>query len=340
MYIEMALGRRHRDEELDSEFEFAPEKRKKSWQDDPLAFQKPGHASHHSAALPSKELFSREQDREEWRARRFHLLSMDAYSRHKALVNQYLLSGGYGIEHIQRPTENDRNDYSVLREEHKFLWDEGDDIGSWEKQLAKAYYDRLFKEYAICDLSRYKENKVALRWRIEKEVVEGKGQFACGNKLCSEQDALQSWEVNFAYVEQGEKKNALVKLRLCPDCSMKLNYHHKRKLWKKSGHSKPAHKKHKHKHKSDHTHKHKKRKHKQKEKRHREQKEKEKSTSSEAVDSESSNSGSEDSDTKEREQDSAQQAAVASAIWSKPAEVYLEKSKVEEFEDYFKDMLL
>lgn len=26
--------------------------------------------------------------------------------------------------------------------------------------MAKKYYDKLFKEYCICDLSRYKENKV------------------------------------------------------------------------------------------------------------------------------------------------------------------------------------
>lgn len=30
------------------------------------------------------------------------------------------------------------------------------------------YYDKLFKEYTICDLSRYKENKIANRWRVEK----------------------------------------------------------------------------------------------------------------------------------------------------------------------------
>ena len=29
-----------------------------------------------------------------------------------------------------------------------------------EKCLAKKYYDKLFKEYCISDLSRYKENKV------------------------------------------------------------------------------------------------------------------------------------------------------------------------------------
>jgi len=39
-----------------------------------------------------------------------------------------------------------------------------------------------------------------------------------------ESSDLQSWEVNFAYVEDGEKKNALVKVRLCKECSYKLNY--------------------------------------------------------------------------------------------------------------------
>lgn len=34
--------------------------------------------------------------------------------------------------------------------------------GSREKKLAKKYYDKLFKEYCIADLSRYKENKVYL----------------------------------------------------------------------------------------------------------------------------------------------------------------------------------
>merc|ERR1712048_652221 len=68
----------------------------------------------------------------------------------------------------------------------------------------------------------------AMRWRVEKEVQEGKGQFVCGARKCEERKGLRSWEVNFKYVEEGETKNALVKLRLCPECSYKLNYHHKR----------------------------------------------------------------------------------------------------------------
>lgn len=39
--------------------------------------------------------------------------------------------------------------------------------------------------------------------------------------------------MNFAYVEDGERKNALVKLRLCPECSGKLNFHSKKRLIKK-----------------------------------------------------------------------------------------------------------
>lgn len=43
----------------------------------------------------------------------------------------------------------------------------------------------------------------------------GKGQFICGNKVCENKDELKSWEVNFAYKEADEKKNALIKLRKC-----------------------------------------------------------------------------------------------------------------------------
>ena len=338
------MAGKHRDEDLDSEFEYSSEKRRKTWRDDPLATQKPPHFMHvpsHSAALPSKELLTSERDKEEWRSRRFHLLAMDAYSRHKALVNQYLLATGRGIEHVERSTEKDRNDYSVLREQHRFLWEADDKVDSWEKKLAKTYYDRLFKEYAIADLSRYKENKIALRWRIEKEVIEGKGQFACGNKHCASREDLESWEVNFAYVEQGVKKNALVKLRLCPGCSLKLNYHHKRKLWKKekerkskSAKKKKESKKHKKHSKSKHRHKDK---HGQ-----ASGKSTSRNDSSSSEDDESSDSEGETAK-KERKckpQTSTEKPVDGGAIWSKPAEAFLEKSKEEEFDDYFKDMLL
>ena len=58
----------------------------------------------------------------------------------------------------------------------------------------------------------YSFMQVGMRWRIEKEVLDGKGQFSCGEKRCKEVEDLRTWEMNFGYIEQGIKKNALVKL--------------------------------------------------------------------------------------------------------------------------------
>ncbi|XP_012525810.1 protein FRA10AC1 [Monomorium pharaonis] len=150
---------------------------------------------------------------------------LSAYDRHKKLVNDYMTFYGKSISSFQRDTSRDKTDYDVIRENHKFLWDKDKDVpDTWGAKLAKKYYDKLFKEYCICDLTYYKDNKVALRWRTEKEVIVGKGQFECGSKTCKEKENLRSWELNFGYIEHGEKKNALVKLRLCPECSVKLNY--------------------------------------------------------------------------------------------------------------------
>jgi hypothetical protein len=39
----------------------------------------------------------------------------------------------------------------------RFIREEGDDApGGWEVQLAQKYYRKLFREYAVADLSRYK----------------------------------------------------------------------------------------------------------------------------------------------------------------------------------------
>jgi len=68
-----------------------------------------------------------------------------------------------------------------------------------------------------------------MRWRIEKEVVIGKGDTICSNKACDKASELETYEVNFAYMEETERKNALVKVRVCPSCAEKLNFHHKYK---------------------------------------------------------------------------------------------------------------
>ncbi|KAI4460203.1 acid phosphatase-related [Holotrichia oblita] len=160
---------------------------------------------------------------------RQHMRYMNPYDVHKALINEYVLRRPGDTRFLQRDTSKDRKDVDIVKENHRFLWNDDDKPMSWEEEFARKYYDKLFKEYCIGDLSRYKENKIALRWRIEREVVAGKGQFTCGNKICDKEDELKSWEVNFAYMEKGEKRNALVKIRLCLKCSKKLNHHSKKK---------------------------------------------------------------------------------------------------------------
>ena len=57
----------------------------------------------------------------------------------------------------------------------------------------------------------------------------------CPRIICKEvHPSFRSWEVDFGYIEGGVKKNALVKVRLCPDCSWKLNYRKKQKEVTKS----------------------------------------------------------------------------------------------------------
>jgi len=178
----------------------------------------------------------------------------NAMEQHKRLVQNYLRYYGGKIEDLKPDKSSYRTDLDVVRENHRFIWEsDGDDEEDiedgekgaltdasktskqkWEERVSKHYWDRLNKEYCIGDLSRYKEKMYAFRWRTEKEVVEGNGQFACGNKACKKfvkkgLDEISSFEVMFNYKEHGEKKSALVKIRVCEKCERKLNYHHKHK---------------------------------------------------------------------------------------------------------------
>ncbi|KAK3884083.1 hypothetical protein Pcinc_011619 [Petrolisthes cinctipes] len=258
--------------------------------------------------LPSRSVLADEASREEGRRLRYQMSNLTAFERHKLLINQYVLYHPGSTAVLQRDTSKDKRDIDVVRENHQFLWDMSDQVDTWEKQLARRYYDKLFREYCICDLSHYKENKVGMRWRVEQEVVSGKGQFSCGEKRCGEREGLRTWEMNFAYVEQGTKKNALVKLRLCHDCSYKVNYHHKRKeLTKRPGKSKN------------------KSRGKEKKKSKKEDKEEKGRTEDEDINKD------EDGESKEEE---------AANIWKGPAKLTDEKNREEEFEEYLEDLFL
>lgn len=90
------------------------------------------------------------------------------------------------------PTARPRTKHAleILQQRHQFLRDNDDDSSrsmvkaggasteEWEEQLSKSWYDKLFREYALCDLSRYKEGGVALRWRVEDEVLERVGEVS------------------------------------------------------------------------------------------------------------------------------------------------------------------
>lgn len=88
--------------------------------------------------------------------------NLNPYEIHKKLINEYILRRPGDTKHLfQRDTTKDRTDFDVLRDNHRFLWDDDEnEEDTWEKRFAKRYYDKLFKEYCIADLSRYKENKV------------------------------------------------------------------------------------------------------------------------------------------------------------------------------------
>lgn len=148
----------------------------------------------------------------------------------------------------------------------------------------------------------YKEGKIALRWRTEKEVVSGKGQFICGSTHCDETKHLESWEVNFGYVEDGEKKNELVKVRLCERCSHKLNYKTKMKLA-----AKQKDRKRKSRHKKD---------------------------KEESYEEEEENSNNEKSTVKDDDEQGKE-----TSVWRSKLEAQQEKSREEEYEDYFADLL-
>ncbi|KAG0148470.1 hypothetical protein CROQUDRAFT_669853 [Cronartium quercuum f. sp. fusiforme G11] len=144
-----------------------------------------------------------------------------------------------------------KTEIEVLIEHHRFIRNVDEQDLSWEDRLAKKTYDQLFKDLALCDLSRWKEGKVAMRWRTAGEVLDGKGDVTCANLKCKHHTpsssgqvanefgqqqpfisldghpqpslALQTLQTQFGYVEDGTRKIAEVKLNLCSRCTKKMN---------------------------------------------------------------------------------------------------------------------
>mmetsp|Transcript_1743 Transcript_1743/g.6503 ORF Transcript_1743/g.6503 Transcript_1743/m.6503 type:complete len:183 (-) Transcript_1743:1137-1685(-) len=130
----------------------------------------------------------------------------------------------YGRDESDRVVKG-KTDADVLRENFEFLR-EDDDVPleemSYEEKLTRKHYDRMFKEYAIANLSRYRVGLLGLRWCTEDEVRTGKGSRICAEEHCERSHELMTFEVPFSYEEKGLKKTTLVKLSLCSKHSRRL----------------------------------------------------------------------------------------------------------------------
>ncbi|GKU88635.1 hypothetical protein SLEP1_g2872 [Rubroshorea leprosula] len=117
-------------------------------------------------------IFEREERKQQYQAQ---IRGLNAYDRHKKFLNDYVaFYGKEKSQHVKLPVKTDQD---TLREGYWFIRSEEDDQNpSWEQRLVKRYYDKLFKEYCIADMSQYKSGKIGLRWRTEKEVISGKGK--------------------------------------------------------------------------------------------------------------------------------------------------------------------
>lgn len=126
-------------------------------------------------------------------------------------------------------TELQESDLAILKEFHEFVRDDEFDQenqNDWRIRLARRYYDGLYKEYAITDLTHYAAGLIGFRWRTEQEVLLGKGQDYCAAISCSSKEGMKVLEVPFGYEEQGIAKAELVKITLCKKCTKKIKYYY------------------------------------------------------------------------------------------------------------------
>mmetsp|Transcript_7504 Transcript_7504/g.19546 ORF Transcript_7504/g.19546 Transcript_7504/m.19546 type:complete len:169 (-) Transcript_7504:39-545(-) len=148
--------------------------------------------------------------------------------RHEALSSTTRASSSRG----PRRARGEVRSRTVTTEEalvrrHELVRDDDKDRAdwdSWETRMAVRYYRRLHKEYAIVDLSRWREGQCGLRWRTEAEVLAGVGETTCAARRCREVADLRTFEVPFAYSDPGDAKTKceLVKVRVCAACGDKL----------------------------------------------------------------------------------------------------------------------
>jgi hypothetical protein len=108
-----------------------------------------------------------------------------AYTRHLQQVSAYLHY--YGGSKPQ--PSNFRTERQLLEENHKFIRDDDDDDdknGTGEKEIARRYYEKLFREFALVELGRWREGMVWLvcsGWEVhfynDRLTLEGMTRWLC-----------------------------------------------------------------------------------------------------------------------------------------------------------------
>jgi len=124
------------------------------------------------------------------------------------------------------PTETDQD---AFRKKLRFI--RKDDEGGADEddrltKAAKAFEGELFADFALADLSRYRNQQIGLRWRTARECQSGKGENSCGALDCAATDQLSRLELPFTYREGTDtsKTMTLVKVTLCPSCAEKATF--------------------------------------------------------------------------------------------------------------------
>jgi hypothetical protein len=129
-----------------------------------------------------------------------HYRALTAHERHVLYMKNYVqfYSSQPSSSIIDHSVLLQDTDISALQRNHRFVRTEEDDrnLSTWEVRLAQRYYQKLFKEYCIVDLSRYKEQKLGKG----EHVFSLQNQNITRHHMCQEasEQAVNVWLVHKA----------------------------------------------------------------------------------------------------------------------------------------------
>merc|ERR1712048_665657 len=110
----------------------------------------------------------------------------NAMQQHKELIQNYIRYYGGKASDLRPDPSSFKTDIDVVRENHKFIWDSDseDDDGNdskkrtWHQRVAKHYWDRLNKEYAILMLKTYESPSGTCRFVMSDQNLSRPSPFS------------------------------------------------------------------------------------------------------------------------------------------------------------------